>query len=347
MELCPDSRRPGPGTSLATMPRRALALLALLATGCASNSTYAIYAPAEVGPEASRIERSNFSIVPPRGWEVVGSEDNTRIKLREQPPDNGRHLLYRILEVELVPAVADNDGQNLLRQRHAQDDLEVRGAGVTQLAGRDSQFLVGRKRGPAADLFFEVLDYYVPGKDHGLVVTFLLPDGQLAASQSALEQTAATLRTSLGMPGGVLGAMLWHADHHLGLRLPADWEAQTDAQGALAMYLSQDGSARCDLLAQTFANGCDLDRLFAGYEQDRTQLWGEVSVLQTEWRRVGNLRALRFVCIYQDADGPIVCNDLFVANGNTMYNVLFRTPQGDYATVRAAIGNSLASVQVK
>ena len=76
-------------------------------------------------------------------------------------------------------------------------------------------------------------------------------------------------------------------------------------------------------------------------------MWGEVSVLQTEWRRVGNLRALRFVCIYQDADGPIVCNDLFVANGNTMYNVVFRAPQGDYATVRAAIGNSLASVQVK
>lgn len=347
MELCPDSRRPGPGTILATMLRHRLALLALLATGCASNSTYAIYAPAEVGAEANRIARSDFSIVPPRGWELVSAEDSARIKLREQPPGNGRHLLFRILEVELVPAVADHDGQALLRQRHAKDDLEVRGTGVAQLAGRDSQFLVGRKRGPAADLFFEVLDYYVPGKDHGLVVSFLVPDGQLAASQSALEQTAATLRTSLGMPGGVLGAMQWHADHQLGLRLPAEWEAQTDTQGALAMYLSLDGSARCDLLAQTFANGCDLDRLFAGYEQDRTQLWGKVAVMQTEWRRVGNLRALRFVCVYQDADGPIVCDDLFVANGNTMYNVLFRAPQGEYSTMRAAIGNSLASVQVK
>jgi hypothetical protein len=347
MELCPGSRWRARAPSLPHMLRRPLALVALLATGCASNSTYAIYAPAQAGPEASRIERSDFSIVPPLGWEVVDSEDNARLKLREQPPDNGRNRLYRILDVELAPEASDSDGQNLLRQRHAKDDLEVRSAGTTQLAGRDCQFLVGRKRGPAADLFFDVLDYYVPGKNHGLIVSFLLPDGQLAASRSALEQTASTLHTSLGMPGGVLGTMQWHADHNFGLRLPAEWEAQADTQGALAMYLSKEGSARCDVIAQTFANACDLDRLFANYEQDRTKLWGEVSVLQTEWRHVGDLRALRFVSVYQDADGPIVTDDLFVAHGNTMYNVLFRAPQAEYAALHTAIGNSLASVRVE
>lgn len=347
MELCPDSRRPSSTTSLANMPRRPLVLLALLATGCASNSTYAIYAPAEVGPEASRIERSDFSIVPPRGWELVSGEDTGSLKLREQPPDNGKNRLFRFLEVELAPAVADGASQSLLRQRHAQDDLEVSNVGTTQLAGRDSQFLVGRMRGPAADLFLEVLDFYVPGKDHGVIVSFRVPDGQLAASRGALEQTAATLRTSLGMPAGVLGAMEWLANHHFGLRLPAEWEAQADTQGALAMYLSKEGSARCDVIAQTFANACDLDRLLAGYEQDRTKLWGAVSVLRTEWRRIGNLRALRFVSVYQDADGPIVTDDLFVANGSTMYNVLFRAPLAEYAALRAAIANSFASARVE
>lgn len=337
------------------MPRRLLLLTAALLGSCTSGSFYAVFPPAAPGVEAQRATKGAFSLVGPTGWDRLDDAAEPHLRWRETPPPNGQYRLYRFCNVEVTPAMREDEpavmmanAVQVLRERHAKDDLEVRQTGSVQLGDRMATFLVGRHRGNAADFFHEVLEYHVPGAEQSLVLAFSVPDGQLAASRRGFEQIAATLRTTLGQPQpGAAGRWIWHDDHHIGVQLPADWEAQTDRQGALAVYIHAAGSARCDVTAETLANGVDLDSLLAGYEADQSAKLTDLVLTGVKKLQIGDLAALRFQSAYRDAGDTIACEDLFVAKGNRIYRVLFRVPEPEFAGLRGAITQILDSVRIE
>lgn len=334
---------------------RRLLILAPAALAACATSAYAVYPPAVLGTEAQRIQRLSYSIVPPVGFVSPTALADDDIRLREQPPDNGKMLVYRSLRVERAPAVPEDEpaavaaqAMAILRERHAKDDLEVRETGTVRLVDRDCPFLVGRISGGAADLHLEVLEFYVPGDLHGLVVSFDTPDGQLAASRAVFEQSAATLRTSLGPPKpGALGALHWHDEQKLGLRLPVEWVAQAGGEGALATYETADGEGLCEVIRVVDANGYDLERLVGGYEADQQKVMPGYSLLTTGWRSISGQRALRFVGVHAPTGESVVVDDLFLARGTTMYRIVFQATVPHYATRRAAIGKALDSLRLQ
>lgn len=337
------------------MPRRLLLLAAALLGSCASGSFYAVFPPATPGTESQRSAKGVFSLVGPSGWERLDDVDGPHLRWREAPPPNGQYRLYRFCSVEVAPGVNEDEPATMaanavqvLRERHAKDDLEVRQTGSVQIGDRTATFLVGRHRGHAAGFFHEVLEYHVPGAEQSLVVAFSVPDGQLEASRAGFEQIAATLRTTLGQPQpGSAGRLVWFDDHHIGVRLPGDWEAQEDRQGALGVYIHAAGSARCDVTAETLANGVDLGSLQAGYETDQAAKLTDLVLIGVQQRRIGDLAALRFQSAYRDAGDTILCDDLFVAKGSRIYRVLFRVPEPEFAAVRSTIAQILDSVRIE
>lgn len=337
------------------MPRRLFLVATAVLGGCASGSYYAAFPPAVPAAEAQRATKGPFSLVGPAGWDRLDATDEPALRWRETPPTNGQYLLYRFCSVDAAPAMAEDEpaamaanGVQVLRERHAEQDLEVRQTGSVQLGDRTATFLVGRHRGTAAGWFHEVLEYHVPGAEQSLVLAFSVPDGQLKASRAAFEQIAATLRTTIGLPQpGAAGRWLWLDDHHIGVRLPGDWEAQEDRQGALGVYIHAAGSARCDVTAETLANGVDLGSLQAGYETDQSARLPDLVLTGVQQRRVGGLAAVRFQSAYRDAGDTIVCDDLFVAKGKRVYRVLFRVPEPEFAALRGTITQILDSVRIE
>ena len=337
------------------MPRRLLLLTTAVLGGCASGSFYGVFPPAVPGAAAQRATKGPFSLVGPAGWDRLDDATEPGLRWREAPPPNGQYLLYRFCVVEPAPTMAEDEPATMtasalqvLRERHAKEDLEVRQTGTVQLGERTATFLVGRHRGNAAGFFHEVLEYHVPGAEHSLVLAFSVPDGQLEASRAGFEAIAATLRTTLGLPQpGAAGRWIWLDDHHIGVRLPGDWEPQEDRQGALGVYLHAAGSARCDVTAETLANGVDLASLQAGYETDQSARLTDLVLTGVQQRRIGNLAALRFQSAYRDAGDTIVCDDLFVAKGNRIYRVLFRVPEPEFAALRGTITQILDSVRIE
>lgn len=337
------------------MPRRLLLLASAALGGCAADSFYAVFPPAMPGAAAQRVTKGAVSLVGPAGWERLDEAAEPTLRWRESPPPNGQYRLYRFCSIEPAPPMAEDepsamatDALQVLRARHAKDDLEVRQTGTVQLGDRTATFLVGRHRGTAQGWFHEVLEYHVPGAEQSLVLAFSVPDGQLAASRAGFEQIAATLRTTLGQPQpGAAGRWVWLDDHHIGVRLPGDWEPQEDRQGALAVFIHADGSARCDVTAETLAKGVDLASLQAGYEADQSARLTDLVLTGVQQRRIGDLAAVRFQSAYRDAGDTIVCDDLFVAKGNRIYRVLFRVPEPEFAARRAAIAQILDSVRVE
>lgn len=335
------------------MLRRLLLLTASTLAACAAPPLYSVFPPAVPGSEAQRVERGTFSIVPPVGWEVQDADAATSLRAREVPPPDGQHRLFRILTVEPAAAARGDEPEAIaaaalaaLRARHATDDLEVREHGAVRLGDRDCVYQVGRMRGPAAEWWFEVLEYHVPGAESSLVVSFLVPDGQLALSRKALAETAATLRTQLRAPVALGGEMVWLDDHHLGLVLPGDWRAADATGGPLAVFTRDGGEAQCDIVAETRDQGFDLDRLLAGYEADHANRAG-FTLLGTQRRQVGERPAVRFLAAYRDEAGTVVVDDLFVAQGNKLYRVQFRVPQDEFAAVRKAIERAVGSVRIE
>lgn len=337
------------------MPRRLLLLATAVLGGCAFSSFYAVFPAAVPGAEAQRATKGAFSLVGPAGWDRLDAAADPDLLWRETPPRNGQYLLYRFCTVEPAPAMAEDEpatmlanAVQLLRERHAKQDLEVRQTGSVQLGDRTATFLVGRHRGTAAGWFHEVLEYHVPGAEHSLVLAFSVPDGQFEASRPGFEQIAATLRTTLGLPQpGAAGRWLWLDDHHIGVRLPGDWEAQEDRQGALGVYIHAAGSARCDVTAETLTNGVDLGSLQANYEADQSARLTDLVLTGVQQRRVGDLPAVRFQSAYRDAGDTIVCDDLFVAKGKRIHRVLFRVPEPEFAALRGTIAQILDSVRVE
>ncbi len=336
------------------MLRRLLLLTSGALAACAT-SPYAVYPPAVLGTEAQRIQCPSYSIVPPVGFVSPTALAGDDIRLREDPPENGKMLVYRSLRVERAPAVPDDEPATVaaeamvvLRERHAKDDLEVRETGTVRLVDRDCPFLVGRISGGAADLKLEVLDFYVPGDRHGLVVSFDTPDGQLAVSRAVFEQSAATLRTTLGPPKpGALGPLYWHDESKFGVRLPVEWVAQPAGAGALATYETADGEGLCEVIRATDEKGYDLETLVAGYEADQQKVLPGYSLLTTGWRRISGQRALRFVGVHAPTGETVVVDDLFLARDKTMYRIVFQASVPQYAARRAAIGKALDSIRLQ
>lgn len=336
------------------MLRRLLPLAALLFAACAAESYYAVFPPAVPGDEAQRTAGDGFSLVLPQHFESQSTGGSGAFRFRETPPPNGQNRLFRVISVEPVAAATDDDpaaiaeqGLALLRAHWAADDLEVRETGSAKLADRDCPLLVGRVRGPAAGWFFDLLAYYVPGDPHGLVVWFQIPEGQLAASREAFAKCAASLQTTLGMPKpGPAGPMRWHDEHHLGLRLPADWTVLPDAPGSLAAYSSADGNVRCDLVRET-VTAPDLDAVQRGYERERGANFRDLAIVGTQWRQLAGQRALRVVSAYRDVGDTLVVDDLLLLRGTTLYRVVFRAAQADFGAARPAIERAIASARVE
>ena len=322
-----------------------------------STSYYAQFPPLAADVQGTRVERPQFSIVVPRDFvlrEMPG--DGGHLNAFEQPPDNGEHRLYRTLVVAPVAGMAEDDPERmaerayaLLAKRHEGDSLQVRQTGRARLADRDCWFLQGRIAGASAGWFFEVLEFLVPGDPQSLVVSFLIPEGQLEASRAGFVATAATLQTKLAMPkDGAAGALVWHDGDRLGLRLPAVWQRQADGEGALAVFTQASG-ARCDLSTATAktAVGFDLDNLARGYVGDQGKEWPGLRLLSLERRAIDGRTSLRVRAAFQDGDGTVVVDDTFVTDGKRIDRLLFRVPHGEYVGQRSAIERAVASLRWK
>lgn len=333
---------------------RPLLLATSVLTACASSPYYAVFPPAEPGQEAQRVHRATFSIVPPAGWATPEDPSSDSLRAQEDPPPHGQYRLFRILTVDPIAAATGDEPETLvanaldsLRARHATDDLDIHEKGTVRLCDRDCPYFVGRMRGPAEGWWFQVLEYYVPGADGSLAVSFLVPDGQLALSRKAMEATASTLRTTSPPPTAIEGEVRWLDDHHFGLRLPGNWEAIDDLQGALAVYLQKDGGAQCDVVAETSQTGYDLDRLRQSYASDRAAELPGFTMIDTQQRRVGGRPAVRFLASYRDGDRTIVVDDTFVTQGNKLYRVQFRMPKDELPAIRRTLDQAVGSVRIE
>lgn len=321
----------------------------LVAAGCAA-PTYATFPPLAATGGGTRVDCDRFSLVVPDGWQLR-DRDGASLSAFESPPANGRFKLYRTLDVATAPAVeaADDDtmaasASALLRARRA--DAEIGETGRTRLDGRDAYWLHGRTSGGAADLVLEVLDVLLPGDDGSLVISFAIPDGQLAASRDGFFATAATLLPkSAPGSGSALGDLAWFDGNRLGVRLPPAWQRAADPGDALAVYGLAGSDARCDLTTATLATGFQLDPLVAGWLRDQAPKWAGLRQLSVERARRGGHDSLRFRGAFLADGETVVVDDTFVLAGNRMDRLLFRVPFADFPAQQAAIERAVASMR--
>lgn len=329
--------------------RSIVVALALFAAGCAA-PTYATFPPLPATGGGTRVERDRFSLVVPDGWQLR-ERDGSLLSAFESPPANGRFKLYRTLDVATAPAVEPADDEAmataaaaLLRARRP--GAEVAETGRTRLDGREAYWLRGRQSDGAADWIFDVFDVLVPGDAASLVVSFAIPEGQLAASREGFLATAATLLPkSSPERASEFGELAWFDGDRLGLRLPSAWRRATDPGEALAVFELAGSDARCDLTTSTATAGYQLDPLVAGWLRDQAPKWAGLRQLSVERARRGGRDSLRFRGAFLADNETIVVDDTFVLAGNRMDRLLFRVPFADYPAQQAAIERAVASLR--
>lgn len=321
-----------------------------LATGCAT-PWYGQFEPLRADSPTKRIERPEFSILVPAGFSVVERDDGTLLA-RETPPPNGRYRVYRILDIGFADGVATDEPDSMqsaaldrLRSLRENDRLVVADAGAMTVAGRDAFWLHGTCGAGAADLTFDVLDFFVPGSPKSIVVQCSIPEGQLAASHDGFVALVNSLQTTLGPPGAAAGALRWFDGDRIGLRLPDGWQPVTDEAGALAVFVHEPSGARCDLVTKITDAAVDLDRVAANWVAENSAEWPVLSVLsQQRFVRDGR-DVLRLRGAYRDGGDTIAVDDTYAVTRDRLDRLLFRIPLADYRSQRVAIDQVVRSLR--
>jgi len=333
---------------------KALAALAVtLAAGCAV-PRYAQFEPLRADAPSRRVERPAFSILVPSSFSSVVERDDGTLIARETPPANGENRVYRLVDVRTAPGVDGDEAAALqsvglaaLRSLRAKDDFVESEHGSATIAGRAAFFVQGACSAGAADLRFDVLDFFVPGSPKSLVVQCAIPEGQLAASRAGFVAIANSLQTHLAPPGAAAGELRWFDDDRVGLRLRPEWQRQADDEGALAVFVHSACGARCDLVTKATDAPVDLDRVAQNWVGEKIADWPCLTVLSMQRARRGDRDVLRVRAAYRDGGETVVVDDTYAVTQDRLDRLLFRVPLFDYHAERAAIDGAAASLRWK
>lgn len=324
--------------------------LAAFAASCAT-PWYGRFAPLRADSPMRRVDRPEFSILVPDA-SSVSERDDGGVIARETPPPNGEHLVYRIVEVTLAPGVADDEPASMqrtalehLRTLPQRDDFVVTDTSATTIAGRAAFVLHGVCGAGAADLRFDVLDFFVPGWPKSLVVRCSIPEGQLAASRDGFVAIVNSLQTKLGPPGAGDGEMQWFDGERIALRLPEAWQRQPDEAGALAVFVHEPSGARCDLVTKSTAAPVDLDRVAANWRTEQSVEWPSLAVVSTERSQRAGRDVLHLRGVYRDGGETIVVDDTYAVTRERLDRLLFRMPLADYRGEREALDKAVRSLR--
>jgi hypothetical protein len=337
-----------------TMNLRIVACCSIL-VGC-SQMDVARFSALTLGVDSQRVARRGFALQLPAAWQLREGDaiavQSERLAAFEAPPANGRMRIYRLVDAELLPPVAENDAGAVLARQHEDDELVIASSGTRAIAGRGASWQLGRMRGPAADVDFDVLDVLVPGTPQALLLTFRAPAGQMNVSRDGFFAIAESLRideTIVGIPAArgslasvKLDAAIWF-DERFSLRLPTGFTEGAAAAGLLAVYVHGSG-ARCEV-STTRASAPDaLERSSRDYLREHGGEWRDLEILAVERSRRSGREWLRVRATCRDATGTMVIDDSYALVGARLDRVLFRSPQAAYVVDRGAIDAAVASL---